>query len=267
MRSKLEKLVAYLIDERNTHRNGPRFEKPAQHASQEELWQLFRALVNTREPIHASREFYKLQDEVLRELIAADGIATCADATPSPLGPHVFLWRGDITRLKVDAIVNAANSQMLGCWVPGHYCIDNAIHTFAGVELREQCAELMAEQGHEEPTGRAKVTEAFNLPASYIVHTVGPIVQGTPNELQRAQLASCYTSCLDAARAHSCRSIAFCCISTGVFGYPPREAAQLAIDTVASWLDAHDKAEVDVVFDVFGAGDEALYRELLGIQQ
>ena len=267
MKSKLERLVAYLIDERNAHRNGPRFEEPSQHASQDELWPLFRALVNTREPVHASREFYELQDEVLRELIAADGIATRADATPSPLGPHMLLWRGDITRLRVDAIVNAANSQMLGCWVPGHYCIDNAIHTFAGVELREQCAELMAAQGHEEPTGTAKVTDAFNLPARYIVHTVGPIVQGAPSELQHAQLASCYTSCLEAAQAHACRSIAFCCISTGVFGYPQREAAKLAIDTVAGWIAAHAEAGIDVVFDVFGADDEALYRELLGIQQ
>ncbi|MDD5893188.1 MAG: macro domain-containing protein, partial [Coriobacteriaceae bacterium] len=151
MKSKLARLVTYLIDERNAQQNGPRFEKPTQHATQDELWKLFRALVNTREPIHASQEFYELQDDVLHELIAADGIATCADATPSPLVPHAFLWRGDITRLEVDAIVNAANSQMLGCWVPGHYCIDNAIHTFAGVELREQCAELMQAQGHEEP--------------------------------------------------------------------------------------------------------------------
>lgn len=265
MKSKLARLVTYLIDERNAQQNGPRFEKPTQHATQDELWKLFRALVNTREPIHASQEFYELQDDVLHELIAADGIATCADATPSPLVPHAFLWRGDITRLEVDAIVNAANSQILGCWVPGHYCIDNAIHTFAGVELREQCADLMQAQGHEEPTGTAKVTDAFNLPARYVVHTVGPIVQGAPSKLQHAQLASCYTSCLEAARAHSCRSIAFCCISTGVFGYPQREAAQLAIDTVARWLTAHEEAGIDVVFDVFGADDEALYRELLGI--
>ena len=173
------------------------------------------------------------------------------------------LWRGDITTLGVDAIVNAANSQMLGCFVPGHHCIDNAIHTFAGIQLRLECARLMEEQGYPEPTGMAKVTGAFNLPSKRIIHTVGPIACGEASDLDRALLANCYTACLDAALEAGCESIAPCCISTGVFGFPQDEAAHIAVATVDEWLDDHDNA-LDVVFNVFGETDERLYKALLG---
>ena len=191
--------------------------------------------------------------------------STLDTAKPSPLNEHVLLWRGDITTLAVDAIVNAANSQMLGCWVPGHHCIDNAIHTYSGVQLRAECARLMEEQGAEEPTGMAKITPAYNLPCKRVIHTVGSIANGNPTNLHRAQLASCYTNCLGLAASEGLASIAFCCISTGVFGFPQREAAQIAVRTVKEWLGSHG-SEMRVVFNVFSKTDERIYRELLGLQ-
>ena len=172
-------------------------------------WERFRALVNTREPLPAPPEFLAVQDRFLQGLIAQAGITDAATLPPCPADPRLALWRGDITRLAADAIVNAANSGMLGCWIPGHHCIDNAIHTYAGVQLRLECARLMREQGCEEPTGRAKATPAFNLPARMIIHTVGPIANGSPTAAHRTQLAQCYRSCLDAAAQHACRTIAF----------------------------------------------------------
>lgn len=222
----------------------------------------FRALVNTRPPWPASDEFLAAQDELLQGVIAEAGVHDIGEADVSPADERLRLWRGDITTLAADAIVNAANSQMLGCWAPLHYCIDNAIHTFAGVQLRIECARLMQAQGHDEPTGQAKVTPAYNLPAKQVIHTVGPIANGNPTDLHRKQLASCYTSCLDAAATAGLRSIAFCCISTGVFGFPQREAAAIAVRTVRSWLDEHSK-DMTVVFNVFGEKDERIYRELL----
>ena len=235
-----------------------------EHASDDELWDAFRALVNTRQPLPASEEFLCCQDELLKGLIAEAGI-TPWEATPqAPLDARLRLWRGDITTLSVDAIVNAANSQMLGCWVPHHYCIDNAIHTFAGVQLRMECARIMAEQGREEPTGSAKVTDAWNLPARFVIHTVGPIANGRCTREHCELLAACYRSCLDAAALRGMASIAFCCISTGVFGFPQQDAAQIAVETVRTWLDAHREAGLSVVFNVFGAQDEAIYAKLLG---
>ena len=259
----------------------------AEDASTEELWSLFRALVNTREPgpesLGAPAEFLADQDELLRGLIAERGIATLDETLVSPLDARMRLWRGDITALAVDAIVNAANAQMLGCWVPGHHCIDNAIHTFAGVQLRAECAAIMRAQGHEEPTGQAKVTSAYNLPAKRVIHTVGPIANGRPAPHHGTLLASCYRSCLDAAVPEELGSIAFCCISTGVFGFPQDSAARIAVDTVRAWLDEREVSEqlvgeaagqADgqvagqaapvVVFNVFTAADEDLYRNLLG---
>ena len=175
----------------------------------------------------------------------------------------IRIVQGDITTLAVDAIVNAANSQMLGCWQPNHLCIDNAIHTYAGVQLRIECAELMRRQGHLEPTGSAKITAAWNLPSKHVIHTVGPICPGEPGERECSELASCYRSCLDMAAAHKLGSIAFCGISTGVFGFPAQRASRIAVATVREWLDAHPDTDIDVVFNVFSERDEALYEELL----
>ena len=254
----LESLMEELCAERS---------EASPHASgAEDLWTAFRALVNTRPPWPASEAFLAAQDELLQGLIAEAGVHAVGDARPSPANPHLLLWRGDITTLAADAIVNAANSQMLGCWVPGHYCIDNAIHTFAGVQLRCECDRIMKAQGHEEPTGSAKITDAYNLPAQYVIHTVGPIANGHPTAEHREQLASCYLSCLDLAAKLNLKSIAFCCISTGVFGFPQREAAQIAMQTVQDWLDAHN-ASMDVVFNVFGSTDEVIYEELLRLSE
>lgn len=270
-RELLQYLVEYLIEENKSHgcalppvaaevvRDG------LTSAAAEKLWLAFRSLVNVRPPWPAPSEFLAAQDELLQGLIAEAGIATLADTMASPAGPRLRLWRGDITTLAVDAIVNAANSGMTGCWAPLHYCIDNAIHAFAGVQLRAACAKAMAAQGHPEPTAQAKVTDAFNLPARYVIHTVGPIADGRPTDTHRRQLAECYRACLDAAAAAGLSSIAFCCISTGVFGFPQKEAASIAVATVRRWLDEHPDTPMTVVFNVFSETDESLYRPLLGL--
>lgn len=234
-------------------------------ANTAELWQLFRALVNTREPLPASQDLLARQDELLRSMIEEAGIHSIDETLPSPKDPRLRLWRGDITCLKADAIVNAANSGMTGCWVPNHACIDNAIHTFAGMQLRAQCAQLMEAQGHEEPTGTAKITPAWNLPAKFVIHTVGPIANGRPTPQDRRLLAQSYESCLDLAQKNRLSSIAFCCLSTGIFGFPQKEAAHIAVRTVRTWLDDH-QTNITVVFDVFSDQDEALYKDLLAIQ-
>lgn len=226
------------------------------------LFDKFRALSNTRPPIKASSRFLEVQDRVLRGVIEDKGVTDARSLPRVPLDSRISLWRGDITTLKVDAVVNAANSQMLGCWVPGHFCIDNAIHTFAGVQLRIECAGIMDAQGHDEPTGQAKVTRAFNLPARYVIHTVGPIANGHATERDCELLSRCYSSCMDAAERHHCKSIAFCCISTGVFGFPKEEAARIAVDRVLAWLDDR-QSHMHVVFNVFNEHDERVYHELL----
>ena len=252
----LERLVGALCSERN--------EQPPKTDDVDALWAAFRALVNTRPPWPTADEFLTDQDELLQGLIEEAGIHGIDDAYPSADNPHIRLWRGDITTLSVDAIVNAANSQMLGCWVPGHFCIDNAIHTYAGVQLRAECARIMEAQSHEEPTGAAKITDAYNLPSERIIHTVGPIANGHPTNLHREQLASCYRSCLDVAAGNALSSIAFCCISTGVFGFPQREAAEIAVSTVRGWLEK-SCSDMTVIFNVFGNTDESIYAELLGL--
>ena len=252
----LESLVDTLYAERDA-------EPPRTHDA-DELWAMFRAFVNTRPPWPAAEGFLAKQDELLQGLIAEAGVCSVDEATPSPADARLRLWRGDITTFAADAIVNAANSQMLGCWVPGHHCIDNAIHTYAGVQLRAECQSIMDAQGHEEPTGQAKVTAAYSLPSKRVVHTVGPIANGHPTDLHREQLASCYTRCLDATAAEGLHSIAFCCISTGVFGFPQREAATIAVSTVREWL-GNAGSDMVVVFNVFGERDERIYRELLGL--
>ena len=251
----------------------PLLEERGQHASlsqlaslsNDRLWTTFRALVNERPPQPTSIDFLRDQDALLQGLAAEKGIASLNDTQASPLDPRLRLWRGDITTLDVDTIVNAANSQMLGCWVAGHHCIDNAIHTFAGVQLREECARIMKAQGHEEPTGQAKITRGYNLPAKHVIHTVGPIANGHPTDQHRHDLASCYTSCLNVAAENSCESIAFCCISTGIFGFPQDEAASIAVATVRTWLNQHPTSNITIVFNVFGSKDEMLYRSLLDL--
>jgi len=222
-------------------------------------FRLYRSLVNVRPADPASDEYYKAEDELLKELTAKKGITDAADLTLRE--PHIYLWRGDITTLKCGAVVNAANSGMTGCYLPCHNCIDNCIHTFAGIRLRQKCDEIIRGQGHEESTGTAKITPAYNLPCDYVVHTVGPIVQGRLTDEHCRLLESCYKSCLDIAVQNNVQSIAFCCISTGVFGFPQREAAQIAVNTVREFLKTHD---IEVIFNVFTETDFDIYNRLLG---
>lgn len=224
---------------------------------------LLRALMNVRPAEPVSDEFISVQDEYLRERARERGITNVAEIPGAVDGNQLLLWRGDITCLAADAIVNAANAQMLGCFVPGHHCIDNAIHTFAGVQLRLRCAELMRAQGHGEPTGSAKLTPAFNLPSRYVLHTVGPIVYGPrPTSRDEFALRSSYRSCLQAAEKAGCESLALCCVSTGVFHYPNADAARVAVSEVRDFLHERD-SKMRVVFNVFLERDERIYQQLL----
>ena len=220
--------------------------------------QLFRGLMNIRAPRRIGADFLKTQDAYLQGETAAKGITDIADLTPIQSG--LYLWQGDITTLRCDAIVNAANSDMTGCYIPNHRCIDNAIHSAAGIQLRNECAEIMAEQGHEEPIGKAKITKGYNLPAKHVIHTVGPIVGLAVTEKQKEQLKDCYLNCLKLAEKSSLKSIAFCCISTGEFHFPNKLAAEIAVDTVDRFLT---KTSIErVIFNVFKEQDFNIYKKL-----
>ena len=221
---------------------------------------LLRALMNIRRPGEISSQIREIQDSYLQEELAKKKITDIHDLTP--LQPGMYLWQGDITTLKCDAIVNAANSGMTGCYVPNHRCIDNAIHTFAGMQLRLYCEEMMEKQGYEEPTGQAKLTPAFNLPCRYILHTVGPIIRGRLTERDRQLLASCYRSCLSVAAKHGLKSVAFCCISTGEFHFPNEAAAEIAVQTVREFLQKETSVR-EVIFNVFKDEDKAIYERIL----
>ena len=222
---------------------------------------ILRSLLNIRMPGKISDEFLNVQDEYLREETRQKGITNLAEL--STIEPGLYLWKGDITTLVCDAIVNAANSGMTGCYQPCHNCIDNCIHTYAGIQLRNDCAEIMEKQGYEEPTGRAKITPAYNLPCKYVIHTVGPIVQGELTKQHEELLASCYRSCLELAERNGVKSIAFCCISTGVFGFPQRRAAEIAVKTVKDYREK-THSNIEVIFNVFKDEDYVIYRDLLG---
>ena len=222
--------------------------------------QLLRGLMNLRRPARIGAEFLQMQDEYLQGETAAKGITDAADLTP--IQPGLYLWQGDITTLKCDAIVNAANSGMTGCYIPNHRCIDNAIHTYAGVELRLACEELMERQGYPEPTGQAKITPAFNLPCRYVLHTVGPIINGRVSRQDEKLLASCYRSCLELAAENGLENVAFCCISTGEFHFPNERAAKIAVRTVKEFLQKQTSVR-KVIFNVFKDLDKAIYEKLL----
>ena len=226
---------------------------------------LLRSLMNVRPPMPLAPKFLEVQDALLSAEREEKGVVN-GDALPPTAGdPRLVLWQGDITRLRADAIVDADNSALLGCFAPCHGCIDNAIHSAAGLQLRDACAEIMRAQGHPEPAGRAKLTRAYNLPARYVLHTVGPIVGRWVTWKDRRELAACYRSCLDAAveaAGQEFSSLAFCCISTGEFRFPKAEAARIALATVTAWLGSHPDAQVRVIFDVYTEEDHALYQSL-----
>ena len=281
----LDYLIDYLLKEAPSHSE---VEIPSDLQGKRDL---FRALRNVRPPRPVSEEFLRLQDEELQAQLQEKGVVelpqlpplnsllsttlnsklptlnsqhpTTLNSKPSTL--NYILWQGDITRLKADAIVNAANSQMLGCFHPLHRCIDNAIHSAAGVQLRQECHEMMLRQGHEEPTGQAKITKAYNLPCKHVIHTVGPIVpNGIPTEFQQGQLASCYRSVMACADENKLESVAFCCISTGEFRFPNRLAAEIAVRTVTDYLsETPDCSVKTAVFNVFKDRDKEIYAQIL----
>ncbi len=251
-----EKLLADLPQYRQQAAAFPR-EEGAQR-------RLLRSLMNVRPPLPLDPEFLAVQDQLLGGEREEKGVVDGEALPAAPLDPRLALWQGDITALQVDAIVNAANSALLGCFVPCHGCIDNAIHSAAGLQLREECRRLMDGQGRPEPNGRAKLTPGYNLPARYVLHTVGPIVCGRVTRQDREDLASCYRSCLELASEHKLRSVAFCCISTGEFHFPNREAAEIAVGAVRDFL-RHDTSIQKVIFNVFKDLDQAIYRDLLGL--
>ena len=222
---------------------------------------LLRSLMNVRMAAPISEVFLQIQDEYLKEETKRKGITDIRVLKPVEEG--IYLWQGDITTLKCDAIVNAANSGMTGCYQPCHNCIDNCIHTYAGIQLRNACAKIMEKQGYEEPTGRAKITPAFNLPCKYVLHTVGPIVQGHLTEEHEELLASCYRSCLELADENDVKSMAFCCISTGVFMFPNERAAEIAVQSVRDYRREKNSG-IEVIFNVWKDVDYEIYRELLG---
>ena len=247
-------LIQYLLNEH------PEYQDMNIPAGKQEQKLLLRGLMNVRMPQNANAEFLTVQDAYLKEETERKTITRLLDLKPVQEG--IYLWQGDITALECDAIVNAANSGMTGCYVPNHRCIDNCIHTFAGVQLRLECARIMLEQGYEEPTGQAKITKAYNLPCNYILHTVGPIIQEKLTKRDEELLASCYRSCLELAEINRIRSIAFCCISTGEFHFPNQKAAEIAVQTVMEYR-RKTGSRMEVIFNVFKDLDKEIYGELL----
>ena len=228
---------------------------------------ILRSLMNIRMPRKMDEAVLSVQDEYLQERIRENGIVELADIPI--IRDRMSIWQGDITRLAVDAIVNAANSQMLGCFVPMHTCIDNCIHTFAGVQLRAECARQMEQlksrygRDYEQPTALPMLTDAYNLPARKVIHIVGPIVQGRLTTSLENDLAACYRNTLDMCLENGLKSVAFCCISTGVFHFPNKRAAEIAVQTVTGWLSEHPGGMERVIFNVFKDEDKAYYEQLL----
>ncbi|MBQ3265051.1 MAG: protein-ADP-ribose hydrolase [Ruminococcus sp.] len=227
---------------------------------EQEQKDLLRGLMNIWMPKPLSEEYLRIESEYLRAEAEEKGITYLSDL--EPIDGDLYLWQGDITTLACDAVVNAANAQMLGCFLVLHSCIDNCLHSASGLALRYRCYEIMSKQGHEEPTGQAKITPGYNLPSKYVLHTVGPIVSGRLNKTHCELLKSCYLSCLKLAEKNGVKSIAFCCISTGVFGFPQREAAEIAISTVKEYKKATN-SDIKVIFNVFKDEDLMIYRSLL----
>ena len=243
----------------------PEYQPQAQRFPQDIASQrrLLRSLMNIRPPVPLNPQFLEMQDDLLSGEREKKGIVDTAELAVCAVHPKIAIWQGDITRLKADAIVNAANRSLLGCFCPCHSCIDNAIHSAAGLQLREACSKIIQEQGTPEPNGQAKLTRGYNLPAQYVLHTVGPIVQGSVKPQDREDLAACYNSCLKLAEENNLKTVAFCCISTGEFHFPNQEAAEIAVKTVTGFL-RHNTSIEKVIFNVFKDIDAEIYRKLCG---
>ena len=260
-REQIQSLNRLLLDEMPEYK-GQAAQFPQELTAQRRL---LRSLMNVRPPMPLKPDFLAVQDALLSAEAAEKGVVDGDMLPVSPADPRIAVWQGDITRLKVDAIVDADNSGLLGCFCPCHGCIDNAIHSAAGLQLRDECHTIMSAQGHPEPTGQAKLTKAYNLPAKHILHTVGPIISGRVTKRDRALLASCYRSCLELAAEKGLKSVAFCCISTGEFHFPNDLAADIAVETVEDFLK-RDTSVQKVIFNVFKDLDRELYEKRLGIR-
>ena len=258
-----EEQRVYLIQELLAEERYKNISIPVDEKEQKDL---LRSLMNVRMPKPLSQDFFKIQDKYLQTERDMRGIIESEELPSIPGDPRMVLWQGDITTLKVDAIVNAANSALLGCFRPLHTCIDNIVHSRSGIQLRLFCYDMMSKQGHEEPAGQAKITPAFNLPSKYILHTVGPVIGGAVRKQDCEALAYCYRSCLELAVKNNCQSIAFCCISTGEFHFPNKKAAEIAIQTVTSFLNTR-KENIRVIFNVFKDIDLHIYQNFLGVSR
>ena len=258
-----EEQRVYLIQELLAEERYKNISIPVDEKEQKDL---LRSLMNVRMPKPLSQDFFKIQDKYLQTERDMRGIIESEELPSIPGDPRMVLWQGDITTLKVDAIVNAANSALLGCFRPLHTCIDNIVHSRSGIQLRLFCYDMMSKQGHEEPAGQAKITPAFNLPSKYILHTVGQVIGGAVRKQDCEALASCYRSCLELAVKNNCQSIAFCCISTGEFHFPNEKAAEIAIQTVTSFLNTR-KENIRVIFNVFKDIDLHIYQNFLGVSR
>ena len=230
--------------------------------SEQEKKDLFRTLINTWKVSELPSDFYEGQDGYLQGVVNDKGTTKLEELTE--IENNIYLWQGDITTLEVDAIVNAANKALLGCFIPHHRCIDNAIHTQAGLQLRKECDNIMKAQGDFEKTGQAKLTAGYNLPAKHVIHTVGPIIYRVVEDDDKELLASCYRNCLKLALENNLKSIAFCCISTGEFRFPNDLAAEIAVAEVKKFFRENPTGDLKVVFNVFKDLDKKLYEELLG---
>lgn len=248
-----EELLRFLLRERGMI--------AAFSASYEKKRRLVREQMNVRPALPVPQEILEIQDRLFwtesveRGIVSVDGIPEITNG--------VSLWEGDITRLNADAIVNAANSALLGCFLPGHNCIDNVIHSAAGMQLRDSCAKIVAQIGREAETGESFITLAYNLPSKYVLHTVGPMVRRELDDAKRQQLRSAYISCMNLAEENGLKSVAFNCISTGVFNFPRSEAAEIAVGAVLNWKLRHPDSSIKVVFDTFLPEDTAIYEGIL----
>ena len=254
--NRLRDMIRYLKNE-----NPEQFHHLPMPDEAEMLKRLWRSLVNLRPPMEASDEYLQLEDAFLQDNLSTQEVTHYQTIPESK--PGIRLWRGDITLLQADGIVNAANSGMTGCYAPCHGCIDNVIHTFAGIRLRLACHQQMESQGFPEPTGQAKITPGFNLPAKHVLHTVGPIISRPLTHQDEELLAACYTHCLDLSALNGLKSIAFPCISTGEFHFPKHRAAEIAFWTVQDYLQSYGTS-MNVIFNVFTQEDHEIYAEILG---
>lgn len=255
-------LISYLMEE-NAQGQGIEV-KPLLPLDEKQLTTMFRGLINTRLPYPVSDEFLEVQDDFLQEWHSERGGNTLEDTLK--VEPQIYLWQGDITSLEVDAIVNAANSEFLGCFIPNHRCIDNEIQTKGGYQIRLDVAAVRQEQGRKEPIGRAKITSGHNLPAKYIIHTVAPITMGKVSAVKSHMLAECYQSILKLADDQQLETLALCCIGTGQFGFPQKEAADIAVQTVKDYLQ-ESQSELKIIFNVFEDKDLEIYKEKLKVNK